>query len=325
MMLSLKVPLRDAERARRALVDSSLLDRDYVVDKDKQHIFFPLTREPPANFMESSWSVVEHPHNKLAGSECRGLKFPAMDIVGTIAIIEGSEEEARKIAPLIVKCIPSVETVLRKAGPMEGQFRTRKFFHVFGKETMETVYKENGVRISLDVSKTYFSPRLSTERARIAALVRKGENVAVLFGGVAPFALVIAKKCPSCNIISVELNEDAHSYAVKNIELNKFTNVKALHMDVKELKRADKYKGWADRIIMPLPKDVVSFLDVAAYMARPGATLHIYIFASSPKEALSLLATKLDELNVGWEHMGTRECGNYSPTTSRYVVDIKLL
>ena len=39
----------------------------------------------------------------------------------------------------------------------------------------------------------YFSARLSTERKRVADLVKAGENVLVMFSGVEPYVAVIAK------------------------------------------------------------------------------------------------------------------------------------
>ena len=95
---------------------------------------------------------------------------------------------------------------------------------------------------------------MGTERARIAALVKQGENVLVPFAGVGPFAIVIAKRVPSAEVIGIELNPDAAEYFRRNILRNGCLNVSVLQGDVAKL-LPDKCEEWADRIAMPLPKD----------------------------------------------------------------------
>jgi tRNA (guanine37-N1)-methyltransferase len=64
-----------------------------------------------------------------------------------------------------------------------------------------------------DIGKAYFSPRLTNDRLIIAKQVRAGEVVGTLFGGIGPFALVIAKKQPLVKkAFTVELNPEAHKH-----------------------------------------------------------------------------------------------------------------
>ena len=109
-----------------------------------------------------------------------------------------------KIAEAILKMHKNVRTVLRKMGAMEGVFRVRKMQHVAGEKRTTTLYTEHGVKMMLDVSKVYFSVRLSNERKRIASQVKKGEKILALFAGVGPFPLVISKKHPDTEIVAIE-------------------------------------------------------------------------------------------------------------------------
>ena len=53
-----------------------------------------------------------------------------------------------------------------------------------------------------------------------------------MFAGVGPYSLTIAKKHPKTEIINIEINPFAVTYANKNVELNKITNIKNFNNDV---------------------------------------------------------------------------------------------
>jgi len=72
---------------------------------------------------------------------------------------------------------PNIKTVLRKDGAHEGQFRTQQMKYLAGIDTKETTHVESGVKMRIDVERVYFSPRLSTERLRIARLIKSNEDV----------------------------------------------------------------------------------------------------------------------------------------------------
>ena len=125
------------------------------------------------------------------------MKLPSSyDIVGDILIVEIPDELKKKekqIANKLLKDHKQVKTVVKKKGIHGGKFRVQKYVVLAGDRRKETEYKENGVRIKLNVDKTYFSIRLATERLRIAKQVKDGEIVLVMFSGVAVYPLVIAK------------------------------------------------------------------------------------------------------------------------------------
>ena len=118
----------------------------------------------------------------------------SFDIVGSIAVLEvQGKMGSKKIANQILSSHPNIKTVVKKSGGHEGKYRLQKFVHVAGEKTKETIHRENAVSIYLDIDRTYFSPRMATERLRVASQVKPGENVLVMFSGCGPFPLVIAK------------------------------------------------------------------------------------------------------------------------------------
>jgi len=147
---------------------------------------------------------------------------------------------------------------------------------IAGEDKATAVYREHGVRMKIAVDQAYFSPRLSSERLRIAEQVRDGETIAGFFAGVGPFPLVIAKK-KRCTIYAVELNPKAYELMKENIQLNHLKGeVIPILGDVREISQTIPK---CDRVLMPSPKTGVSFLVPCMLAAKKGAMMHYYEFA----------------------------------------------
>ena len=222
---------------------------------------------------------------KLKPEEMQHLKT-SFDIIGHVAIIEIDpplRKRQKLIAETLMRIHKNVKTVCRKGSERKGDLRLRDIKYVAGSRKTETTHVESGCRYMLDVRKTYFSPRESTERDRIAGLVKNGETVMVMFGGIAPFAILIARR-KDISAYSVELNRDACRYAEKNVALNRVSGkVRSICGDVRQ--KCSPYYGSCDRVIMPLPRQGHAFLDVAIRCLKPeGGTIHFY-YAGPEAEA----------------------------------------
>ena len=117
------------------------------------------------------------------------------DQLGDIVIIEfdGSKGKEKEIAQILMDSNRSIKTVLAKAGAISGKYRVRKLRYVAGKKNFIATYVENGCRFRFDTRKVFFSNRLSYERSRIIKLVKDRERIMVMFAGIGPFAIEIAK------------------------------------------------------------------------------------------------------------------------------------
>lgn len=295
-MLYLKVGENNAEKVKRKLLDSMLFDKQRKVDHSSSYVFFPVYNSKPrikkviGNLDFELIDRKEQVHvKKLASYRDRlaerlskkelEMVTKGYDLLGNIAIIDVPDELKSKekwIAKLLLESHPGVKTVVAKAGAVTGQYRTRKFRHVYGVKTFTAAYKESGCTFVFDIRKAFFSNRLSFERSRINELVKPKENVVVFFAGVGPFAIEIAKSHPKTKVVAVELNKYAIESMRKNIQINKAKNVVPVLGDVR--KASSKYKNFADRVIMPMPKQSLLFLDDALRVAKSGAKVHIYSF-----------------------------------------------
>ncbi|MBS3071249.1 hypothetical protein J4407_03040 [Candidatus Pacearchaeota archaeon] len=160
------------------------------------------------------------------------------DIVGNIAILKFSRnmkgKEKKKIAEKLLKKNPTIKTVLEKTGKFKGRLRKQQTKHLLGIKTKEALYRENECVFRFNVDKTYFSPRLSNERKEIASKIKKSSKVLVMFAGVAPYSIVIAKKSKA-KVYSAEINKEASKYAKLNVELNKLKdNVQIIQGDIRK-------------------------------------------------------------------------------------------
>ncbi|MEK6818694.1 MAG: class I SAM-dependent methyltransferase family protein [Nanoarchaeota archaeon] len=252
------------------------------------------------------------------------------DILGNIAIVmfkRGAKAgEKKRFALEILKENVNVRTVLEKTDKFKGRLRTLKTKHILGEKTKEALYKENGCLFRFNVESCYFSPRLSSERKEVASMVKNGENVLVMFGGVAPFAIVIAKNSKTSKVTSVELGRECSKYAIENVRRNKLLDrVKITQGDVR--KKVHLLGEKFDRIVMARPNLKDSFLDVAFPHIKRGGIIHYYgFYPESEKESLrKLIETEAKKARKKTKILKVKKAGDIAPYKFRYRVDFKVL
>ena len=340
MTFCVRVERKKAEKARQKLAEEGLLDGSYVPARDEKFVYFAVKGKPPARMKlataehalrkrdEHGKSLREELAGKLTAREADKL-VASFDIVGDIAVLEipyALVKKEKLIADAVLRNHRNIKTVAKKTGGTAGEFRIRPVRVIAGEKRTDTIYKEGGCEFELDLNKTYFSPRLGTERGRIAQLVKPNENVLVPFAGVGPFAIRIAKRVPSATVIGIELNPDAAEYFGRNIVRNRCANVSLVKGDVAEL-LPGKYARWADRIAMPLPKDASAFLAHAIPCLKEGGILHYYSFGDA-KNPYELAEKQVKEAAV---KLGRKACvifrrvaRPYSKVTVQAVVDAEI-
>src|SRR5579872_3167032 len=144
---------------------------------------------------------------KLSEEEIEQLSS-SFDVIGDIAIIkipDALKNREDLIGEEILRNVKNVKTVMKQGSDVSGEYRIRKVSLIAGDEKYETIYKESGISIRVDVRFVYFSPRLSTERLRLRELVQQGEHIFNMFAGVGTFSFVIAKT-KECVVESVDKN-----------------------------------------------------------------------------------------------------------------------
>ncbi len=329
-MLGLKIESKYAEKIKKYLLENNLLSSFQPI-KEKNYVIFPLKKRKKFSFphsfvyrsfepYEKALSLKEALKQVLTKKELNSL-ITSYDTVGDIAVLQIPKELEKKekiIAETLLKTNKNLKTVCKIISPHKGLFRIQKIKPIAGKKTTLCTYKESGAVMKFDLNKTFFSPRLSTERLRIAKQIKKGEVVGVFFAGVGPFALVFAKNSQMKKAIAIELNPHACKAMKENIKLNKITNIEALCGDVRE-----KAKGLVfDRIVMPSPHTADSFLDIAKECSKPDTIIHYYIFAPSNnpfEKALKDITSFFPNSKI----LRKAKVRSFSPKTIQIVVDFQ--
>ncbi|MCK4555492.1 MAG: class I SAM-dependent methyltransferase family protein [Candidatus Aenigmarchaeota archaeon] len=263
----------------------------------------------------------------------------AFEVVGDIAIIEPDDAQkyAKDIANALLQAQKNVHIVLLKTGDVKGKYRIPKYKVLAHKERdfsnvpkwasklqtlTETIHTESGCRLKLDLAKTYFSGKLSGERARITELAKDRENILIMFAGAGPFPIVIAKK-RDVKITAVEINPDAVIMLKDNVKINRVEDrITILEGDV--AKTVPLLEEKFNRIVMPAPKDAPAFLGLALSKIKAGGTIHLYSFAGE-EETDCLKKKVLKECKAAGKKckiLLARRCGNIGVRQYRIVIDI---
>ena len=212
--------------------------------------------------------------------------YGAFDQIGSKIILRIPDSllsRKKLIGQILLEKVKTAKSVFYQSSPVEGEYRIRKLELLAGEDSTETEYKEHGCRFKIDVEKTFFSPRLATERLRIADLAKNGETIINMFGGVGMFSIIAAKK-KKCHVYNIDINPHAAKLCSENINLNKLEGtVESIEGDAADV--IDKrLAGIGDRVLMLLPERSDEFLDSAIKALKNKGILHYYCHVHSDRK-----------------------------------------
>ena len=253
----------------------------------------------------------------------------AFDQIGEIIIVRIPDSLLSKkkiIGQALLDEVKIVRSVFYQASAVEGNFRTRDLEILAGEDNTETEYKEFGCRFRVDVKNAFFSPRLSTERERIANLIQNGEIMTNMFAGIGMFSIMAAKK-KECTVYSLDINPVASKLCETNIELNKLAGkVISINGDASEIVR-EQLVDKSDRTLMLLPERSDEFLQSAIDTTKNGGIIHYYSHIHADKKTD---AGKLSEEHylsvtpVKSEILDSKIVRAVGPRYYQTVVDVKI-
>lgn len=322
--LAVAVPLEEGESVRRELSAAGLLREDLRVRQDGDELLLPVREEVPGRpTRRADFEVVER-----GPADYRELlelpddvveRLPSShDRIGDLVVFKLPEdlEPYKAMVGEALRTFANARTVALDHG-VEGRHRVRDLEVVAGDPGTETPYREHGVEMTVDPARAYFSPRLATERRRVAEQVRPGEHVVDAFAGVGPFSLVVARLADPGRIDAVEVNPDAVELLRRNVEAAGAGD----RVHVHEGDAADLLPrlGPADRIVMNLPHDAETYLPAARQALAEGGTIHLYVHLDHDDVDDRVAALEEAGLRVA----GRRNVHDYSPASAIYVLDLE--
>ena len=253
----------------------------------------------------------------------------AFDQIGNIIIVRIPDSLLSKkkiIGETLLNEVKIVRSVFYQSSAVEGDFRTRNLEILVGENNTETEYKEFGCRFTVDVENAFFSPRLSTERERIANLIQDGEVMTNMFAGVGMFSIMAAKK-KKCTVFSLDINPVASKLCEKNIKQNKLAgDVISINGDSTEIIK-EQLVDKSDRTLMLLPERSDEFLESAISTTKNNGIIHYYSHIHADKKSD---AGKLSEEHylsvtpVKSEILSSKIVRPVGPRYYQTVVDVKI-
>ena len=331
----------------------AIIDKTLEIQSDANHVYVPITSEPPAQelarlqgqvpdyTLKSHMFPEKNKHPKTIMEILEGQLPPhlmaslpkALDIIGDIAIVEIPPElvtQRSLLGGAIMEAHKNLRTVLAKAGAVSGDYRLRDFEVIAGEPRTSTIHKEFGCSYQVDLAKAYFSPRLSNEHKRVASLVQDGESIVDLFAGVGPFSVLIAKSHTNVKVYAVDLNPDAIELLRTNIRFNRVENRLFPILGDARVVMEKKLEGVADRVIMNLPEKAIEFVDVACKALKgEGGVVHFYGFVHIPDSLNALKARFAKAVTDSRRHVDqfllAKTVRETAPYECQVVLDAKII
>jgi tRNA (guanine37-N1)-methyltransferase len=349
MVVALKVKKEYGEQAKQFLRQKGWLDNSLLIGKTElRYLILPISgrfdpkillkKFPGSKFEEKNLKPLparagdlKHLLQPLLKDEDVNELIKSYDTVGDIAILDIPQKLdrlAKSIAWSFKRSFPNIKVVARKMGKVGSgseEYRLRKYEILTGEQRLETMHREAGAAMHVDLEKAYFSPRSSHERERVAGLVKKGENILVMFAGIGPYALAIANAQPNTHTTAIEINPEAVTLMEENIRINRLGfAITPILGDVTKI--LPKLNQKFDRIIMPYPERSWDFLDLAFRFVNKRATIHFYAFVreDSIADAEAKIKKIAEKEGRKVQVIKVLKAGSYAPKTWRYVFDIKL-
>ena len=266
--------------------------------------------------------------NVLTSKESDEL-ISAFDQVGDIIIVRIPDSLLAKkkiIGETLLKEVKIARSVFYQASSVEGDFRTRNLEILAGKDDTQTEYREFGCKFIVDVEKAFFSPRLSTERERIANLIHEGETITNMFAGIGMFSVMAAKK-KKCTVYSLDINPVASKLCERNIELNKLKGkIISINGDTSEIIK-EQLMDKSDRTLMLLPERSDEFLVDAINTTKDNGVIHYYSHIHADKKSKAAKLSEkhfLEVSSVPSEILDSKIVRAVGPRYYQTVVDVKI-
>ncbi len=324
------VPKGQGESTRKQLLESGLLLKHLRIVREGNLLLLPTARRVdlgfPVDQREFSEEFVAVRSYKDVADMPPSLRrsLPSsFDVVGDIAVIkipEGLRPHREAIGRAILRWNPKIRVAAEDRG-VKGERRVRQIGIIAGERRTTTVHTEHGLRYRVDLAAAYFSPRLASERGRIADLVREGEVVADPFAGVGPYAILIAKRRRPRQVHASDANPVAVELLRTNVAANRAERVEIREGDARTVLRE---LGAVDRVILDLPHSALQFLPDALAAIGPRGTIHLYRILEQAEETETERKIRSLARTAGFQvvDLRRRHVRAYSPTQHHTAFDV---
>lgn len=327
------VPRERGEEIRRTLLERGQLLKHLRIAREGNDILIPTRNRVDLGYPTREWKFDEGYASIRSYKEV--VEVPAalrpslpssFDVVGGIAVIKIPEDlrpHREAIGHAILRWNPKIRTVVEDRG-VKGEHRVRKIEAIAGDPRTATVHIEHGLRYHVDLARAYFSPRLGSERARVADLVREGEVIADPFAGVGPYAILIAKRRRPRKVHASDANPAAVELLRMNVAANRADRVAVQEGDARKVLQQI---APVDRVILDLPHSALEFLPDALAAIGSRGTVHLYRILERADEAAALrdIGSLVRKAGLRVTDLRSHRVRAYSPTQHHTAFDVTVV
>lgn len=324
------VPRERGEEVRHALKERAALRKHLKVAEEGGRLFLPTLERidlgwptEEREFEEAFAPIRSYKDVVRVPEELRAQLPTSFDVVGDIAVLKVPEPlvpHRAEIGRAILAWNRTLRVVAQDHG-VAGAFRVRDLEIIAGDRRTTTTCTEFGLRYHVDVARAYFSPRLGSERLRIANQVRPGEVVADPFAGVGPYAILIARRRQPARVVAADANPVAVDLLRRNASANRADRVDVREGDARAVLRE---AAPLDRIILDLPHSAMDFLPDALAALGPRGVIHVYgiLEDADREERVRAIRDAVRQAGRRVEALGTHVVRAYSPTQHHVAFDV---
>ena len=335
--LAVKIEKEKGEQLRVFLQKNELIRSDLRIKRDEYFLYIPVICE--SQFI-SNFNIITTRFEKIKpriDNYQQLLSLPAefqlilptsFDVIGDIILIKISKDlqnYSEEIGNALLTTHAHVNTIC-SIDPVSGEFRNRSVRVIAGEQKTETMHKEYGMWFKVDVEKTYFSPRLASERKRVSDLIEKNSCVLDMFCGVAPFSILIAKYAQPSQIIAVDKNPFAIQLAEFNLRKNNVEDkITLFNKDSRESQKlCNNQHVQPNHIIMNLPFSSFEFFPIAIQLIVDGGMIHYYdiLKESRFEQRMNDLIVSAKKFQVNLTHFELHKIKTYAPHEFYIGIDI---
>ncbi len=231
-MMCAKIKRREFDKIKSRLN----IDKNFSFIFDADYILIPIISA------DRSIEIVEcNPQPKIKTPRLHNMISNASSyyIIGDIALvnIKNQNIDYKQLSAAILSINKNVKSVfLRKK--VKGELRINDVEFIGGQYKTKTIYKENGIKFVVDISKVYVNPSLANERLNIRKEVNDNDKILDAFAGYGAISLNLVKK--NVYIVAGDLNIDGLLLLKESLLINKMHNVDIINYDARFLPFRDK-------------------------------------------------------------------------------------
>ncbi|MHA1219848.1 MAG: class I SAM-dependent methyltransferase [Candidatus Heimdallarchaeaceae archaeon] len=251
-------------------------------------------------------------------------KLPSgYSIIGDIAIFRHIDQKLnyykQDIGNIVIDIDPQINVVVEQFST-DTNYRKPQIIHLAGEKRTTTKHKEYSTIFNIDVAKITFSPGNKGERGYLINTVKNNEIIVDMFACAGNLSLPIVKNNSTVKCYGIEMNVEAYSFLVRNIEENK---IKDRYFPILGDNRDKTPKDIASRVLMGYFECDIKQLSSAVNAINGEGWIHYHTIIQRGRieDVINTVTSQIKSLNCEVSLEGKRQVKKFSPRLNHYCFD----